>query len=129
MTSTVTPTATDPAEVYRDGLAHGELRYQRCAWCSTRFSSVSLLCATCGGADFVWERSSGRGRIHALPGPLGPGDRQERTAVVELDEGFRVLAKLAPTAAHRIWRGAPVRLEVAETDDGSLRPVFRPIAA
>jgi uncharacterized OB-fold protein len=122
-------TSTDPAEVYRDGLAHGELRYQRCQWCSTRFNGVSLLCATCGGTDFVWERSSGRGRIHALPRAVVPADWQECTAVVELDEGFRMRARLAPTAAHRIWPGAPVQLEVAETHDGSLHPVFRPVAA
>jgi uncharacterized OB-fold protein len=128
MTSMATPTVTDPAEVYRDGLAHGELRYQRCQWCSTRFCGVSL-CATCGGADFAWERSGGRGRIHALPRPVGLDDWQERTAVVELDEGFRMWARLAPTPAHRIWRGAPVELEVAATHDGSLRPVFRPVAA
>ncbi|WP_052442626.1 Zn-ribbon domain-containing OB-fold protein [Streptacidiphilus neutrinimicus] len=127
--ATKAATAKSPAEVYREGLALGELRYQRCQWCSTRFCSVSLLCATCGGPDFVWERSSGRGRIHALPQAVGPDDWQERTAVVELDEGFRVRARLAPTPAHRIWRGAPVRLEVAETGDGSLRPVFRPVAA
>ncbi|MEZ0068881.1 putative OB-fold protein [Streptacidiphilus sp. MAP12-20] len=121
--------STDPAEVYRDGLAHGELRYQRCQWCFTRFANVSLLCATCGGPDFVWERSSGQGRIHALPRTTLAPDWQERTAVVELDEGFRMWAQLAPTPAHRIWQGAPVRLEVAETSDGSLRPLFRPSAA
>lgn len=119
----------DPAEVYRDGLAHGELRYQRCQWCATLFSQVSLLCATCGGTDFVWERSSGHGRIHALPRAAAPADWQECTAVVELDEGFRMQARLAPTAAHRIWRGAPVQLEVAAAEDGGLRPVFRPVAA
>ncbi|WP_037602125.1 Zn-ribbon domain-containing OB-fold protein [Streptacidiphilus rugosus] len=124
-----TPPSADPAEIYREGLAHGELRYQRCQWCSTRFASVSLLCATCGGSDFVWELSSGQGKIHALPRAALAPDRQECTAVVELDEGFRMRAQLAPTPAHRIWQGAPVRLEVAETCDGSLRPVFRPVAA
>ncbi|SEL40515.1 Zn-ribbon domain-containing OB-fold protein [Streptacidiphilus jiangxiensis] len=120
---------SDPAEFYREGLAHGELRYQRCQWCATRFSQVSLLCATCGGTDFVWERSSGHGRIHALPRTAAPADWRECTAVVELDEGFRMHATLAPTAAHRIWRGAPVQLEVAAEQDGGLRPVFRPVAA
>ncbi|MFC1418247.1 Zn-ribbon domain-containing OB-fold protein [Streptacidiphilus cavernicola] len=119
--------AADPAAVFRDGLAHGELRYQRCRWCATRSAQLSLLCATCGGSDFSWERSSGQGRIHHLPAPTSAG-QVERTAVVELDEGFRMSAQLAAVPAHRLWPGAAVRLEVAD-ENGALRPMFRPYAA
>lgn len=117
----------DPAAVYRDGLAHGELRYQRCRWCASQAAQVRLLCATCGGSDFVWERSSGQGRIYRMATPTAAGP-VERAVVVELDEGFRISAQLAPVPAHRLWPGAAVRLEVAD-DDGALRPRFRPVAA
>jgi uncharacterized OB-fold protein len=119
--------AADPVEVYLDGLAQGELRYQRCRWCASGDAQVRLLCATCGGADFVWERSSGRGRIYRMAAPTAAG-QVERTVVVELDEGFRMNAQLAAVPAHRLWPGATVRLEVAD-DDGALRPRFRPVAA
>ena len=119
--------AADPAAVFRDGLAHGELRYQRCRWCATRSAQLSLLCTTCGGTDFSWERSSGQGRIHRIQTPTAAG-QSERVAVVELDEGFRMSAQLAAVPAHRLWPGATVRLEVAD-ENGSLRPLFRPCAA
>ncbi|MHA6762233.1 Zn-ribbon domain-containing OB-fold protein [Streptacidiphilus sp. PAMC 29251] len=116
-----------PAAVFQDGLAHGELRYQCCRWCATRSAQLSLLCSTCGGSDFSWERSSGQGRIHRIPEGSGAG-QVERTAVVELDEGFRMNAQLAAVPAHRLWPGATVRLEVAD-QGGALRPMFRPVAA
>jgi uncharacterized OB-fold protein len=120
--------AADPAGVFRDGLARGELRYQRCRWCDHRSARVRLLCTTCGGSDFVWELSSGRGRIHRIAAPQTAGSAG-RPVVVELDEGFRMHARLAPAAAHRLWPGAPVLLEVATGEDGAPRPVFRPLAA
>jgi uncharacterized OB-fold protein len=127
MTTDAPSLSADPVAVYQAGLAHGELRYQRCRWCASRSAQVRLLCATCGGTDFVWERSSGQGRIYRMPASTGaaPG---ERSVVVELDEGFRMHAQLAPVPAHQLWPGAPVRLEVA-AGDGELRPRFRPIAA
>ncbi|MEZ0091411.1 Zn-ribbon domain-containing OB-fold protein [Streptacidiphilus sp. EB129] len=125
--SLIDASALDPVEVYRDGLARGELRYRRCRWCASRSAQVGLLCVTCGGTDFRWERSSGQGRIYrmALPSAAAPA---ECSAVVELDEGFRMNARLAPAPAHQLWPGAPVRLEVAG-GDGELRPRFRPTAA
>jgi uncharacterized OB-fold protein len=127
----VPPPAADPAAdlaaVFQDGLAQGELRYQRCRWCATRSAQLSLLCTTCGGTDFSWERSSGQGRIHRVPAASATA-QLERIAVVELDEGFRMSARLAAVPAHRLWPGATVRLEVAD-ENGALRPTFRPCAA
>ena len=118
----------DPAGIFQDGLARGELRYQRCRWCDDRSARVRLLCATCGGTDFAWERSSGQGRIYRIPDPAGAAEAG-RTVVIELDEGFRMNARLAAVPAHRLWAGAPVCLDVAAADGGALRPVFRPVAA
>ena len=125
-----TVVAADPAGVFQDGLAQGELRYQRCRWCDDRAAGARLLCATCGGTDFVWERSSGQGRIYRLT-PPATGAVVEREVVVELDEGFRMHARVAAVPAHTLWTGAPVRLETASGAGcgGALRPVFRPVAA
>lgn len=126
--SVETASASDPAGVFQDGLAQGELRYQQCRWCADRSAGARLLCTTCGGTDFVWERSSGQGRIYRMAPPATAAE-VERLVVVELDEGFRMHARIAPVAAHRLWPGAPVRLEAATGDGGALRPVFRPVAA
>lgn len=126
-TAELDPGEHDPAEVFRDGLALGELRYRRCRWCADRSAQLRLLCATCGGTEFDWERSSGQGRIYRMAESTG-GGAAGGTAVVELAEGFRMSARLVPVPAHRLWPGAPVRLEVTE-DGGALRPAFRAVAA
>jgi len=117
-----------PVGVFQVGLAHGELRYQQCRWCADRSAGARLLCATCGGTDFAWERSSGQGWIYRMSPPATAAE-VERLVVIELDEGFRMPARVAAVPAHRLWTGAPVRLEVATGDDGALRPLFRPVAA
>lgn len=121
----------DPVRIYREGLAQGELRFQRCDYCGSSSAQLRLLCATCGGTEFSWERSGGRGRVHALPRPLGPAaapDTGALTGVVELDEGLRIRALFAPVAAYRLWPGARVELEVDAADGSAPRPVFRPAA-
>jgi uncharacterized OB-fold protein len=126
-TAELDPVRLSPAEVFQHGLALGELRYQRCRWCAGRSAQLRLLCETCGGTEFDWERSSGQGRIYRMAAPTSGGEAGG-TAVVELDEGFRMSARLVPVPAHRVWPGAPVRLEVTE-DGGALRPAFRAVAA
>ena len=127
MTALTAVAPADPAGIFQDGLARGGLRYQRCRWCADRSAGARLLCATCGGTDFVWARSSGQGRIHRMP--PAPAAGAECLAVVELDEGFRTHARIAAVPAHRLWQGAPVRLEAATGDGGALRLVFCPVAA
>ena len=126
--SVETATVADPAGVFQDGLAHGELRYQQCRWCAGRSAVARLLCATCGGTDFVWRCSSGQGRIYRMAPPATAAE-VERAVVIELDEGFRMQARVVAVPLHRLWTGAPVRLEVAADDGGALRPLFRPVAA
>jgi uncharacterized OB-fold protein len=88
------------------------LRYQRCTRCGTAQFYPRPFCARCGGAP-EWAVSRGRGTVYARTSvaraptpdfaPLAPYD----ILLVDLDEGFRMMAHGAPGLAigHRVALG------------------------
>lgn len=102
------------------GLAVGELRYARCGACDAVLEYGASLCPACGAAKVVWVRASGAGRLRAraiyyrsyAAGLVPP----YAVAMVELEEGPRLLARLAEGAV--LTPGMALR---ASIEDGSLR--------
>ncbi len=78
-------TAAPPA-----ALEGPQLRFLRCAWCTTALFRPHLLCPTCGGGRLRSQVSAGAGRIHTWLKIAIKGHAAREAAVVELDEGFRV---------------------------------------
>ncbi|HZB92563.1 MAG TPA: OB-fold domain-containing protein [Stellaceae bacterium] len=105
----------------------GELRYQRCRDCGAAQLVARRFCARCGGTP-EWAVSSGRGRVYAVtrvtraPTPdfarLAPYD----ILLVDLDEGFRMMAHGAPGLSI----GARVRLAF-DRRAGRALPRFEPL--
>jgi uncharacterized OB-fold protein len=115
------------AEHFWRGCAEGELRYQRCAACGATQFYPRPFCLRCGGTP-GWAVSSGRGTVYAAtrvsraPTPdvaaLAPYD----ILLVDLDEGFRMMAHGAPGLAI----GARVRLGFRRQGERAL-PRFEPL--
>ncbi|MGE5202496.1 MAG: Zn-ribbon domain-containing OB-fold protein [Acidobacteriota bacterium] len=82
------------------GCATGELRYQHCPVCARVQFYPRPFCAACGAAP-QWAVSRGRGTLYSLTtvaraptpdfAPLAPYD----IALIDLDEGFRMMAHAA----------------------------------
>ncbi|MGW4205349.1 Zn-ribbon domain-containing OB-fold protein, partial [Streptomyces sp. NPDC004726] len=68
-----------------------ELRFQRCAWCSTVVLRASLLCPACGSTELRWVRSEGRGTVCTVE-VRRDGHRHRMVSVVDLGEGVRMRA-------------------------------------
>jgi uncharacterized OB-fold protein len=89
------------ADLFWQGCAAGELRYQRCDACGAAQFRARPFCARCGGLP-RWAVSRGLGTVYAAtqvtraPTPdfaaLVPYD----ILLVDLDEGFRMMAHGAP---------------------------------
>jgi hypothetical protein len=88
-------------------------------------------CPRCLGTDWSWQQVSGRGTVHAFtvdrlghtPGlaALAP----DVIAIVELEEGPRMTARLAGCEPGDIHVGLPVHVDFEDVDGTSLA-VFRP---
>ena len=106
-----------------------EMRFQKCTQCGSVRYLVGPLCPSCRSFEFEWITSSGRGRVYsytvvrhqthpAFPVPY-------TVALVEMEEGPRVIAQLRAGAGEPIQIGAPVHIEWEDLPQQSL-PVFVP---
>lgn len=91
-------TTASLAAPFLDGLALGELRYQRCEQCGTPQSLARYACHRCGGSQLVWRTASGCGTVYAATVVArAPSDEFRALApytlaLVDLDEGPRLMA-------------------------------------
>lgn len=122
--------AQDPvAEPHWQGRARGELWIQRCLACSRAQFYPRSSCASCGTRDPGWMRASGRGVVYAVTRVDRPPVQGEAggqvLALVELDEGPRLLTHIVTDSPDLPTIGSPVQVEFAAiAGDEGLHPVF-----
>lgn len=98
-------TLSPSARRFWEGLAAGELRYQRCDACGASRHPPSLSCRACGSGAWTEQRSRGHGRIYSwvVPrrprAPSPPAATDRIVVLVELEEGIRVLGHLDEASA------------------------------
>ncbi|HZP29036.1 MAG TPA: Zn-ribbon domain-containing OB-fold protein [Acidimicrobiia bacterium] len=117
------------AEFY-EFCAAGELRFQCCDGCGTWRHPPRVRCARCGSDRWTWTRSSGRGTVftwttvHQAMHPAFAPDVPYVVAVVETDEGVRIVTNLRGVEPDAVRLGLPVGVEF-EDRDGVTLPQFR----
>ena len=124
---------------YAAFLAEKRLMGARCSDCKALFVPPRALCPDCHGERMSWEAVSGRGRIAALTcmtmvsvGLAAEGygpDRPYCTGVIALEEGPRVVARLAGANGDESGSfeiGAAMQAGFEQLADGTARLVFQP---
>ena len=116
-----------PAEVYRRYLEMGELGFQRCRDCGAAIFYPRVLCPACGGVSLEWRASSGRGTVYATTAVYRRDAEPYNVALVDLEEGFRMMSRVEGVPAEEVEIGARVTLRINLEEDGPV-PVFVPEA-
>jgi uncharacterized OB-fold protein len=127
------PKPTPETQPFWDGTKKGELRIQRCRDCEQFYFYPRPLCRYCFSRNVVWQTVSGRGRLHTFtinyrPRPDGPFAGPYVIAIVELDEGPRLMTNLVgvePDPA-QLRCDMPVEVVFEPLDDDITLPRFRP---
>lgn len=128
------PAPTPVTAPFWEGTSRGLLRMQRCVACEKPFFYPRSFCPRCGGRDVPWVTLSGRGTIasalvlrRAVPTVLD--DVPRALALVEVDEGPRLMAHVRGVALDDVWAllGLPVHAAFVDSD-GVAVPVFEPVA-
>ena len=88
------------AQPYWQSLRERAIQLQRCNACSHFVFYPRVHCPSCGSRDLAWTRVSGRGKLHSFciphrhPSPAFQPDLPYVVALVELDEGVRLMTNL-----------------------------------
>lgn len=122
-----------PLNVPREHTAgEDELRYQRCTECDTANFVQTDTCRSCSSHALRWAATAGRGSVYSwtvVHRPLGPGFvGPYAVAIVDLDEGYRLLTHLVDVDPGDIHQGMRVRTDPRPTGAGEERilPCFMP---
>lgn len=126
------PKASPETQPFWDATAAGELHLQRCRPCDAHYFPPRPFCPTCQSEDVVWERCSGRGRLHTYminhrPAPGFEDEAPYAIGVVELDEGPRMMANIVGVPSTPEALELDMALTVTFEDQGGMQvPKFRP---
>ncbi|HEU5474165.1 MAG TPA: bifunctional MaoC family dehydratase N-terminal/OB-fold nucleic acid binding domain-containing protein [Actinophytocola sp.] len=124
------PVVSRDTEFFWAGTARGELRIQRCGSCRAVRHPPGPGCPRCGALKPEYVVSAGLGEVYSFVvhhHPPVPGRALPFVvALVELDEGVRVLAELTGVVPAAVRVGLPVRVSFERVDDELTLPVWRP---
>lgn len=99
-----------------------------CGDCGRNFFTPQLACPACLGENWSYLPSSGRGKVHSATvvhrAPSPEFDVPYRLVVVDLDEGWSMLATLIGGDDTAPPSGTPVQLDWVE-QGGRILPAFR----
>ena len=124
------PALTQDNRFFFDGAKEHKLLIQKCSACGTLRHPPRPSCANC--RSFEWEafEASGRGTIYSFTVnhyPQVPAfDYPLVVALVELEEGTRLIANVADITPETVAIGLPVVATFEAFDDDLTLPVFRP---
>jgi len=106
-----------PEAHFKEGLAAGEIRLQRCTSCDRHIFFPRVLCPTCHGTELGWVTASGKGAVYTFTTvrqrPEKGGDYN--VAMVELAEGVRMVTRVEGDP-QSVKNGMPVAAYVGEID-------------
>jgi uncharacterized OB-fold protein len=81
-----------------------------------------------GNTDLEWRVSKGEGVVHATTVNYYKGEPPLNIAIVELDEGFRMMSRVEDIPAESVKIGMRVKLRVLPAVEGrAALPVFIPV--
>lgn len=116
-----------------DGIARGELPIQRCKACGVLRHPPRPMCGACQSIEWDSIPAKGGGTVYSytvLHHPKFPGyDYPLICAVIELDEGTRIVSNVVGCDPAEVRIGMRVKLSLDAIDEAMTLPMFRPAAS
>jgi uncharacterized OB-fold protein len=126
------PPVTPTSAPFWDATRHGRYLLQWCTDCDRPVFYPREFCPQCGGFSLEWRPASGRGTVHTFTvdhkgHPAIGGGAPFVIALVELDEGVRVMTNVVGCEPAAVRVGLPVEVTWEPLSDGRQLPLFTPI--
>lgn len=125
----IRPVVNRDTAFFWEGMTLGELRIQQCGGCGELRHPPGPMCPSCNETKPDYIVASGLGEVYSYVvhhHPPVPGHTLPFVvALVELEEGVRLLAELEDVPPDEVHIGLPVRIGFSEVDDELTMPVWR----
>ena len=126
----ILPPVNRDTAYFWEGAAEGELRIQRCGQCGLLRHPPGPMCPECGATKPTYLVSHGLGDVHSFVvhhHPPLPGKQLPLVvALVEIDEGVRMLGEMPDVAPSEVHIGQRVRVAFEKVDDQIGMPYWKP---
>ncbi len=127
------PVANADSRIYWDAARQRRLVIRKCNACGERHFMPRYLCPSCWSDQLEWIDAAGTGRVHSFSvihrasDPAFASRVPYVIALIELDEGSRMLGNIPGQDALAVAVGDPVKLTFEDRGDGALIPQFERI--
>ena len=133
MSARLPPTQTIDSKVFWDGVQERAIRIQRCDACGALRHPPRPMCPACNSLAWSTVDASGHGTVYSFVMPRHPPfpwfEGTYIVALVELEEGVRLVSNLCDVDPDDVTIGMPVETFYEEFDGGLVLPQFRPVRA
>ena len=132
MTERIAPPSSALTAPFWDATRERRLLLQWCRSCGRPVTYPREVCPVCLSSALEWRESAGRGEVHAVtvehhPQQPGLADLAPyAVALVDLDEGARLLTNVVSADAASVAIGQRVRVAWEPLGDGRHLPLFEP---
>ena len=124
------PGVTHDGRFWWDGVEQGKLLIQRCASCQALRHPPGPMCPKCQSLEWDTVEASGRGKVYSFVvfhhPAIAPFEYPNVIALIELEEGVRVVSNLVGVSREDAQIGMPVQCKVTEVEEGYFLPQFHP---
>lgn len=116
-----------PYEKYLEYCRRGELAYQVCSDDGKAVFFPRLFSPESGSANLQWRVSTGRGTVYATTVVYRRNEAPYNVAMIELDEGFRMMSRVEEIDPEQVRIGMRVKMRMLSGDEKNPPyPVFVP---
>jgi hypothetical protein len=125
------PILDGDSKVFWDGCMENKLFIQHCPDCEKYVFYPRALCPHCMGDAMEWQEVSGKGKVYSYSivyqaTPAFAQDTPFVMALIDLDEGVRILSHIIHCSLDEVECDMPVKV-VFEEQDGMKLPKFQPV--
>jgi uncharacterized protein len=126
------PTPDAESQPYWDATKEGKLLIRRCNVCKRAYFYPRDFCPHCWSEDVSWEEASGRATLYTFSVvrrndlPPWPERVPYIPAVVDLEEGPRMMTNIEGCAPEDLTIGMPLVVDFRVDSDDITAPIFRP---
>jgi uncharacterized OB-fold protein len=127
------PTPDAETEPFWDACKEGRFLLKHCNACGDDYFYPRPFCPKCWSSDVEWKQASGDGQVYTFSVvrqndlPPFPERVPYVAAIVELDEGPRVMTNIDTSELDTVTIGMRVHVDFKPISDDVTIPVFKPV--